>query len=317
MILVILKLVLILLILSSVQVDEQETESYLSQIEGTIRRFKESSDQITNEVRKLKENDNFNTELEKIRDEIYALKMLITSTRDIANEIRVAVNFTDTSFINLRPASDLRPSMITTGTFYIQTRKLYQPIAYLYNTSMPGHYMSLNIQNGRPHFQYRLSGKGYTSVSTDGLVNDGEWHRIDIERIGRVAKLTVNNGIKGQETATVVSSDDSVVFNIDPTGAKFILGQYPDSDILPVELQTTALFGQQFLGAIDDVKLNGNSYGLWSYEQAKNIKGEPKRSNSLGEDLSEAETSSDAISFAENSFMCMDYPLSLYQGRRK
>ncbi len=105
-------------------------------------------------------------------------------------------------------------------------------------------------------------------------------------------------------TAQVMSADDSVVFGIDPIGAKFLLGQYPPAEKLPVELQTTSLYNGQFRGAIDDVKLNGHSYGLWSYEAARNIKGEPKRLNSLSEDV--VEQDANAISFQDDSFMCLD-----------
>jgi len=296
----------------SAEVAADEEENYLAQIEATIGQFRTSSEQISAEVLKLKAYESFNSELEKVRDEIYALKMLITSTRDIANEIRVAVNFTHSSFIQLRAAADLAPSLTTTATFYLQTAALYQPVAYLYNASQPAHYLALTIQNGRPHLHYRLSDTGpYTTVSTDGFVSDNQWRRIDIERVGRLAKLSVHDASRGSESASVVSADDSVVFNLDPSGAKFLLGQYPKPELLPVELQTTALFGQQFLGAIDDVKLNGQDYGLWSYEEARQISGEPKRSVVLGVEDSEAESTANGFTFGEDGFMCLDYPLTL------
>lgn len=158
-----------------------------------------------------------------------------------------------------------------------------------------------------------MSDKAFTSVSTDRPINNGEWHKIEFERTGRQATLTVRTVYDEVSTATVTSADDSVVFNIDPIGAKFILGQYPPEEKLPIELKTTALYNSQFHGAIDDVKLDGHSYGLWSYEAAKNIKGEPKRSASLSEEISEQDAN--AISFQEDSFMCLDKGLSLYLDR--
>ena len=272
-------------------------------IKGTIDGFKAKTARINAELNELQEKNNLNDDLEKIRDEIYELKLLIASTRDIANEIKVAVNFSDKTFIQLRPSANLVPSMSTTGTFHIQTKDYFAPIAFIYNESNPNEYMSLNLQNGKPHFQYRLSNESFTSVMINRAVNDGKWHKIEIERIGRRSKLSVDYEGK-TEIARGESSDHSVIFNIDPNGAKFILGQYPTNK-LAAELETIAAYNSQFKGAIDDVKLNGHAYGLWSYEAAKNIKGEPKRPLSAYDDTTEQD-SGNSISFSEDSFMCLD-----------
>jgi len=173
--------------------DASQDGTLLESIEETIRSFKASTDSIGKQVASLKQNEHFNTELEQIRDDIYELKMLITSTRDIANEIKVAVNFTDTSFIHLRPASTLKPSMVTSGSLYVQTKEMFAPIAYIHDTDSPSQYMSLHLQNGKPFLQYRLSDKAFTFVSTDVAINDGEWHRVEFRRVGRQATLTVHN----------------------------------------------------------------------------------------------------------------------------
>lgn len=293
--------------------NDKSDDSLLETIEDNIRQFQASSEMISEQVESLKLNENFNLELEQIRDDIYELKMLIDGTRDIANEIKVAVNFTNSSFINLRPASSLKPSMVTTGSLYVQTRDMFAPIAYIYDADTPGQYISVNLQNGKPYLQYRISEKAFTSVSTDKPINNGEWHKIEFKRTGRQATLTVHTVYDEISTASVTSTDDSVVFNIDPIGAKFILGQYPPAEKLPIELKTTALYNAQFHGAIDDVKLDGHSYGLWSYEAAKNIKGEPKRSSSLSEEISDQDAN--AISFQDDSFMCLDKGLTLYNER--
>lgn len=263
-------------------------EQLLKSIESSIESLKTQVPAINSNVKSLMENNDFNVDLEKINKEIYELKMLIESTRQIANDIRVAVNFTDSSVISLKPSNDLHPSMITTSSVYIKTRELFAPIALIYNDSNPNEYVALYLQQGRPHFQYRLwspveensegsdyDGKSANILSADQPINDGEWHKLEIERVGKVARLRVYSEY-GQQEKSLVSQDDSVVFNLDPNGAKFILGQFP-FDQMPNDLKTVAAYNNQFRGTMDSFKFNGQNLGLWNYVSARNIRGEKDR----------------------------------------
>ena len=285
-------------------------KNLLDSIKETIENFEEDTESIDSQVKAMKFNDNFNSELEQIRNEINELKMTIAGTRDIANKINVAVNFSDTTFIHLRPSVSLKPALVTTGSFYIQTRAQFGPIVYIHNASDPVQYISVHLQNGKPFFQYRLSEKSFTSVTTNVPINDGLWHKVQIERVGRKATITVDD----DQTASKTSVDDSVVFNIDSNGAKFILGQYPLTSILPVELETISTYADYFRGAIDDVKLNDVAYGLWSYEAAQNLKGEPKRPASMTDDINEQDAGN-AIHFSKRSFMCLEKGIVWFLGR--
>lgn len=153
-------------------------KNLLDSIKETIDNFEEDTESIDSQVKAMKFNDNFNSELEQIRNEINELKMTIAGTRDIANKINVAVNFSDTTFIHLRPSFSLKPALVTTGSFYIQTRAQFGPIVYIHNTSDPIQYISVHLQNGKPFFQYRLSEKSFTWVTTNVPINDGQWHKV-------------------------------------------------------------------------------------------------------------------------------------------
>jgi hypothetical protein len=283
----------------------QSGEQLLSSIEASIDDLKNTGPKINSSLQTLLQDSNLNSELEKIRNDIYDLKLLIASTRDIVNEIKVAVNFTDSTMVQLKPSADFQPSLVTSGSLYLQTREQYAPIALIYNDSTPNEYLSLYLQQGRPHLQYRLSdSEGPLIVSTNVPINDGQWHKLEIDRVGKLAKLRVysENGQNVNE-AVKKSNDNSVIFNLDPNGAKFILGQFPLKN-LPQDLKTIAAFNNQFRGAIDDVKLNGHSFGLWNYDNAVNIKGEPKRTTSLEQQKPDP-ANENAVYFAEDSFMCL------------
>ena len=201
-------------------------EQMLNSIENSIDSLKERGPQLNATVKKLLEDNNFNSELERISKDIYDLKILIESTRQIANDIKVAVNFNDTTVINLKSPVDLQPSMSTTGSIYLKTREVYAPIALIYNESKPNEYVSLYINQGRPHLHYKLSSEDETPtiLSTDVPINNGQWHRIQIDRVGKLAKLKVSSEYGGLQEKEKLSNDDSIVFNLDANGAKFVLG---------------------------------------------------------------------------------------------
>ena len=259
-------------------------EQMLKSIENSIDSLKEKGPQVNATVKKLLEENNFNSELERISKDIYDLKILIESTRQIANDIKVAVNFNDSTIINLKSPAEIQPSMSTSSSIYVKTREVYAPIALIYNESAPNEYVSLYINQGRPHLHYKLSSEDDTPtiLSTDVPVNNGQWHKIEIDRVGKLATLKVHSEFGTQETSKR-SNDDSIVFNLDANGAKFVLGQFPFSE-LPNDLKTIAAYNNQFRGSMDAFKFNGQPLGLWNYMSAKNLKGEINRKFAAKED---------------------------------
>ncbi len=238
-------------------------EQLLKSIESSIENLKTQAPSIGTNVKKLLENNDFSSDLEKISKDIYELKMLIDSTRQIANDIKVAVNFNDSSMISLKAPIDLQPSMVTTSSIYLKTRDQFAPIFLVYNESNPNEYMSLYLQQGRPHLQYKLSSTDSEAtpevLSLDEPINDGEWYKLEVERVGKLAKLRAYSETNNEEKSKV-SEHDAVVFNLDPNGANFLLGQFPFTTI-PNELKTAAAYNNQFRGTMDAFKFNGQSLG--------------------------------------------------------
>ena len=75
-------------------------------------------------------------------------------------------------------------------------------------------------------------------------------------------------------------------------------------------------YNNQFKGAIDDLSLNGHSYGLWNFEKAINIKGEPKRPAKPYDEIIDNDNEK-AIHFMENSFMCFSQKSSAIKLNQK
>ena len=217
--------------------------------------------------------------------------------------MQVPVNLNDSSVINLGPSKELKPSLSTVGSINLLTNERNAPVFYVYNESNPSQYVSLYISDGKPHFQYRLDQsveEPIGHVMVDKEINDNRWHQVNFERVGRRSKLSVKSlEEKDSEAKTNQESINSVVFNIDPNGAKFVLGQFPSSN-LPAELNQLAETNNQFRGALNAFNFNGHSYGLWNYDSAVNIKGEMIEKRFEEND----KTTVNSLYFKEDSFIC-------------
>jgi chromosome segregation ATPase len=71
------------------QPQPKQGEQLLKSIETSIENLRTQAPAVSNNVKRLLENNDFNADLERIGKEIYELKMLIDSTRQIANDIKV------------------------------------------------------------------------------------------------------------------------------------------------------------------------------------------------------------------------------------
>ncbi|CAF0881627.1 unnamed protein product, partial [Brachionus calyciflorus] len=302
--------------------DEQPSgEQLLKSIETSIENLKLTSPRLNKTVQDLFEQNDFNNELEKISKEIYDLKILIDSTRQVVNDIKVAVNFNETTVLNLRPPMDIYPSLTTTLSLYLKTNEANSPVLLVFNESNPNEYISVYIQQGKPFVQYKLSSEDNEPVvlSTEISINNNEWHKIEFERTARFSKLKIYSDNDYQESSKK-SDEFSSVFNIDPNGARIVLGQFPISQI-PNDLRTVVNQNNQFKGALDAVKLNGQVLGLWNYASAKNIRGELNRKfvamNDKEEEIEKSQIEK-GVYFLDESFMCKNNTSKLkFSGRNR
>lgn len=283
-------------------------EQLIKSIDESIDKLKDSGPVANNTLKKLLEENTFasSNELDTIEKEMFDLKNLIDSIRRTANEIKVPIKFNDSTVINLKPPDGIHPSISTVASLYLKTKESYAPIALFYNESNSNEYISLYLQQGRPYFQYKLSKNDHEPaiLSTDLPINNNQWHKIEIERTGKLAKLKVYSENNFQEKIKE-SLDDSIVFNIDPNGAKFLIGQFPYA-FLSNDLSIIAA-NNQFKGSIDSVQFNGFNLGLWNYLTSKNINGELTRKFVAPNDQKlENTVEENGVYFKEESFMCLN-----------
>jgi predicted nucleic acid-binding Zn-ribbon protein len=298
-----------------------ETISNAKKMNDSINKLKEFNDKISGRVTQMSINyRSLDDKLGEINNEINALKILIESTRNIANEIKVAVKFRNSSYIKLRSAPVFMPSMSTIGSLYLNTTDANVPISVIYNRNDPNAYLALYLKDGAAHMQYRLSENAKVNIiKTSQAINNGQWYKLEVERIGRLGRLKVYNSRGNTITSSQSESDDqNVIFNIDSINANFYLGQFKFPGEMPkglLALTNDGFFKNQFEGGIDTVTMNRHSFGLWNHDDSKEIEGEIKRSR--------AETESSLINSKlpvhsnKKSFLCTNKTISLALRRIK
>ena len=298
-----------------------ETLNSAKQMNKTIDELNMLNLNITDRVAKIASKyRNLDDKVDEVNEIINNLKLLIESTRNIANEIKVAVKFKNSSYIKLRNAPVFMPSMTTSYSLYLNTTNENAPISILYNRNDPNAYMALYLKNGAAQLQYRLSDQASTNtISTEEKINNHKWYKLEVERVGRFAKLKVLNDNNDVVTMGSSESDDSnVVFNIDSMNANFYLGQFRFAGDTPAglsKLTNDLAFKNQYEGAIDTVTVNRHSFGLWNYEDAQDIDGEIKRQKA---DIETSLVNSKLpVHFNEYSFLCTNKSLSSAQKRMK
>lgn len=119
-------------------------------------------------------------------------------------------------------------------------------------------FMSLEMKEGRVFFQYDLGGMPATLVAP-GTYNDGEWHKIQAQRQGRIGVLTVDDGetIKAESpgTMTELSYTDDI-----------FIGGY-NRLFVPVGIVES----RGFDGCVQDLQFDINKWDLNKNEAAKGV----------------------------------------------
>ena len=300
--------------------NDLETISNAKKMNDSISKLEELNIGVKKRVTELAGSyGSLDKNFDEMNAKINELKLLIESTRNIANEIKVAVKFRNSSYIKLRNFPVFMPSMTTTSSLYLNTTDVNAPISVLYNRNDPNAYLALYLKDGAAHMQYRLSENAkINTVKTAQPINNGQWYKLEVERVGRLARLKVYNEKGSAVTSSQSESDDqNVIFNIDSMNANFYIGQFKFPREMPkglLALTSDGLFKNQFEGAIDAVTMNRHSFGLWNYEDSKDIEGEIKRSRAEVE--SSLVNSQLPVHFKENSFLCTNKSISSKRSKK-
>lgn len=252
-----------------------------------------------------------------LADRIERLKKQIEIARDVANSIKVGVNFHPNTTLELRPPNSLNQLATTSRvSAFVRTDKPNGFLLYLGNENKPGpkrnkreDFMALEVENGYPILTIDL-GNGPERIISNKHIANGQWHQVIVERTGNEVKLIVREEIadgKDQlhEVVGEIPGADSV-FNVDADNSKLFVGGYPPDYNIQDGLKYSSFEGQ-----IEDLRIGDQEAGLWNF-----IDGQDNNYGALERDrLMAAEVPATGYRFGGQGYVILDSKPYMFKQR--
>ncbi|RUS82429.1 hypothetical protein EGW08_009817 [Elysia chlorotica] len=133
-------------------------------------------------------------------------------------------------------------------------------------------YLAVELQDGFAVFTVNL-GSGAAKVTSTRKLNDGKWHQIIAERIGKTAKLIVKSEGLDDDVTEGTTKGTFTVLELNPITTRIVVGGVPDDFTIPQDLMT-----KPFEGVMEELTFDGEPLGLWNFvAAANNFKGANQR----------------------------------------
>lgn len=221
-----------------------------------------------------------------LAERIERLKKQIESARDLANSIKVGVQFHPNTTLELKTPSKIgQLASDFTTSLYFRTNKTDGLLLYLGNDNKQdgrkydkqGDYMALEIENGYPILSVDL-GDGPDKIISKKNVANGKWYQAIVERTGNDVKLTIkeeteDGKILSHEAQEPLSGTNNV-FDLTRDNARIFVGGSPD-------INPKALKYNSFDGEIEDLRIGDEKVGLWNFVDAQNNNDGARERNQL------------------------------------
>ncbi|KAK6179097.1 hypothetical protein SNE40_011531 [Patella caerulea] len=198
------------------------------------------------------------------------LREKIALARDEANRIRVGLRFLSNTTLTVRnPANIEQAGSYSKVSFYFRTDNLNGLLLYLGGDQKSGRpepddYIALELLNGQIVFKYNL-GSGAARIVSPQRVDDGMWHQVIAERIGKAGYLTIRTDKQDDTKVSGQSEGTFTVLELNPLTTVMYVGGAPDDVSLPENLLRIP-----YDGVIEDVIFDEQPIGLWNFRNGEN-----------------------------------------------
>ncbi|GFO21134.1 laminin subunit alpha-3 [Plakobranchus ocellatus] len=133
-------------------------------------------------------------------------------------------------------------------------------------------YLALEMVGGLVVFTVNL-GSGAVRLTSTRQINDGNWHQIIAQRIGKTATLTVKSDSLDDDVVKGTTPGTFVVLELNTITTHLLVGGLPQDFTLPQGISTNS-----FVGSMEELKFDEAFLGLWNFVQAQNnYQGEKER----------------------------------------
>uniref|UniRef100_A0A1B0CH53 Netrin axonal chemotropic factor n=1 Tax=Lutzomyia longipalpis TaxID=7200 RepID=A0A1B0CH53_LUTLO len=268
-----------------------KTSKDITQISNQVDQVKTIVPNLEHLVEELEQKQNATNLISSdLGDRIGKLRKQVEMARDLANSIKVGVNFHPNTTLELKTPPNL-PLLAsnTKMSLFFKTDKPDGFLVYLGNEqgteqNRPKHndFMALEIENGYPALTMDL-GYGPEKIINRKFVADGQWHEAIIDRTGNNVQLTIREEVEGGaeklHTVNETLPGPYSVFDVDKDSRLFVGGYPPDFVPQP------GLVANSFEGQIEDLKIGDQNVGLWNFVDAQdNYHGAKERDKLVSKD---------------------------------
>lgn len=261
---------------------------------------------LVNDLRTKQDDiDKFGSDL---GDRMERLRRQIDIAREVANSIKVGVQFHPNTTLELQPPQNL-PLLATNSRIstYVKTDKPNGFIFYLGNENKTeprrnkrDDFMALEVENGYPILTIDL-GDGPEKIISNKHIADGQWHQVIVERTGNNVKLIVR--VEGEDESDQLHEVEETlpgshsIFNVDPENSKLFVGGYPPDFNIQEGVKYSSFEGQ-----IEDFRIGDQEVGLWNF-----VDGQDNNHGALERDkLIASEAPNTGYRFSGNGYVILD-----------
>ncbi|KAH9496293.1 hypothetical protein Btru_018041, partial [Bulinus truncatus] len=218
------------------------------------------------------------------------LKEKIARARDEANRLKTGLKFLGNTTVTLRNPDKLEDTgSFTTLSVYFITNQSDALLVYIGDnlTTRPDgerqkrsttedaqkDYLALEIRDSKVVFTFNL-GSGPARIVSTRNVNNGKWHHVIAERIGKSGKLTVQSNDSIVDDVVEGSSPGTFsILELNAVTSIFLVGGVPSNIEIPNELTR-----KYFIGGMEELKFDGEPVGFWNFlAGANNYVGQTER----------------------------------------
>lgn len=284
----------------------EDTNKDISQALSQVNRVGDTVPEILDTMDRLeKKQDDLDKLSSKLGEDVDRLKRQIAQARQLANSIKVGVQFMPNTTLELEPPRSLQSQAFNTKfSTYFKTDHPNGLLMYLGNEQKGNErtkrddFMAIEIENGYPVLIVDFDNNPQRIINSK-RVDDNNWYEAIVERKGKDIKFMIReqDEITKQDKITTkedVLSGGQSNFDLDEN-SRLIVGGYSDFQI-PSEIKQSS-----FEGEVQDLKIGDEHVGLWNFIDGENLHGSRER-----EQLVSREQVHTGYRFGGNGYVALD-----------
>ncbi|CAI4221509.1 unnamed protein product [Auanema sp. JU1783] len=262
----------------------------IKQARNNIKELKDLSETLRKSFDKMSDARNQKSNnVEVAQEKLNHVKEIIAVARDAANRVRLGAHFESGSSLDLNlPIRVSQSAAHTDISFYFRTQ-YPNGIPFFFGNeegsagtrAVPtDDYIAVEIEQGTPKVTIDLGDEPLV-IKLETRVVDNLWRKIEVERIGKSATVTLSkpNGEDVAETKKASSTGNKSVLNLHQTQSRLFVGGIPAKSQIDRSVRN-----RLFYGDIEELLLHGEPVGLWNARNGGmvNVNGAPRRYRSDG-----------------------------------